>query len=154
MKVQGSGGTTPGAKMNICAPFSDVSSPFNSPPFSSLSLRLIIFIHPSMHLMYFSEACLCALGRDNRLSPGLALGRKGHRGLNGGPSCPNQVCVCVFSFTGVCCVFILDMQQSLLGLSTDSPLDPVPPAMLCSLLSLFHLMTHTHTQARAFCLVA
>lgn len=37
VKVQGSGGTTPGAERNICAPFSDVSSPFNSPRFFPLS---------------------------------------------------------------------------------------------------------------------
>ena len=55
------------------------------------------------------------------------------------------VCVCVFSCTGVC----LLLQSALLGVSTGSPLDPVPPEALWTLLSFFHVMTHTRTPARA-----
>ncbi len=66
MKVQGSGGTTPGAERNICAPFRDVPPPFNSLHFSSF-FKSMFFIHVCMYLfvclfMYQVHVCFPAAG--------------------------------------------------------------------------------------------
>lgn len=57
----------------------------------------------------------------NRLSLGVALWRMGHKRLNDDSEEAVQVCMLVL------------VQPSLLGFCTAAPLDPEPPAMLCTL---------------------
>lgn len=83
-----------------------------------LLLLLIPLIFPFAAYNFCLYVCLSDWA--NRLSLGVALWCMGHKRLNDDSEVAVQVCMRVL------------VQPSLLGFCTASPLDPEPPAMLCT----------------------